>query len=171
MLQVAAGRYTPVDEDLIPTGELADVEGTPLDLREPRLIGTGLRSSHPQLRRARGYDHNYVLDGESNDAGLRPRSSSTRARGAASSCTPTSPACRSIGELLRRQPRRHGRPHLPPSRRDRAGDAVVPGRAAPPGRAGVARPGAAPGRGAPEHHGVAVPGHPFSGSWPQFISE
>jgi aldose 1-epimerase len=63
LLGVAAGRYTPVGPDLIPTGELADVDGTPFDLRRPRPIGERLRLDHVQLRRGRGYDHNLVLDG------------------------------------------------------------------------------------------------------------
>lgn len=62
LLRVAADRYTPVGPDLIPTGEIADVSGTPLDLRKAGPIGAGLRSGHEQLRRGRGYDHNYVLD-------------------------------------------------------------------------------------------------------------
>jgi aldose 1-epimerase len=61
LLRVAADRYTPVGPDLIPTGELAPVEGTPFDLREARPIGERLRADHPQLRRGRGYDHNLVL--------------------------------------------------------------------------------------------------------------
>ncbi len=64
-----ADRFVPVDERLIPTGELADVAGTPFDLREPVRIGAGLRAAHPQLLRTRGYDHTFVLrDGP----GLRP---------------------------------------------------------------------------------------------------
>jgi aldose 1-epimerase len=63
LLRVAAARYTPVAADLIPTGEHADVARTPFDFREPRPIGERLRSDHPQLRRGRGYDHNFVLDG------------------------------------------------------------------------------------------------------------
>ena len=62
LIQVSAGRYTPVGPDLIPTGEHEDVTGTPFDLREPRAIGDRLREGHPQLRRGRGYDHNLVLD-------------------------------------------------------------------------------------------------------------
>ncbi|GAB2600503.1 galactose mutarotase [Streptomyces capparidis] len=61
-LKVAASRYTPVGADLIPTGELAPVAGTPFDLREGASIGDGIRAGHPQLLIARGYDHNYVLD-------------------------------------------------------------------------------------------------------------
>ena len=61
LLQIAADRYTPVDAALIPTGETALVAGTPLDFRRPVPIGARLRSAHEQMRRARGYDHNFVL--------------------------------------------------------------------------------------------------------------
>lgn len=60
-LQVAADRFTAVDGELIPTGELADVEGTPFDLRTPTLLGDVVAAEHPQL--VDGLDHNYVLDG------------------------------------------------------------------------------------------------------------
>ena len=60
VLQLFAARYTPVDDGLIPTGELASVTGTALDFTTPHPIGerievTGLKPS--------GYDHNFVLDG------------------------------------------------------------------------------------------------------------
>jgi aldose 1-epimerase len=58
-----ADRYTPVDDTLIPTGELAPVEGTPFDFRRPMLIGARIDGSHPQLRIAKGYDHDFVLTG------------------------------------------------------------------------------------------------------------
>jgi aldose 1-epimerase len=62
VLQINADRYTPVDSNLIPTGELADVAGTPLDFRVPQRIGARLRSGHEQMVRGRGYDHNFVLN-------------------------------------------------------------------------------------------------------------
>lgn len=62
VLHVDADRYTPVGADLIPTGLLADVADTPLDFREPTRIGARIRADHEQLRVARGYDHNYVLN-------------------------------------------------------------------------------------------------------------
>ena len=62
VLEVAASRYTPVDDTLIPTGELAPVAGTPFDFRRPKPIGRDLRANHPQVLRAQGYDHNLVLD-------------------------------------------------------------------------------------------------------------
>ena len=67
VLMLNADRYTPVDAGLIPTGELAAVAGTPFDFRSPRLIGPGQRSSHPQIRLGRGYDHNFVLSRSSLD--------------------------------------------------------------------------------------------------------
>lgn len=57
-----ADRYTPVDENLIPTGELAPVDGTPFDFRQPKAILNDIRSGHPQIVRGRGYDHNFVLN-------------------------------------------------------------------------------------------------------------
>lgn len=62
--QVAAERYVPVDAAMIPTGEIAPVAGTPLDLREEAVLGTRVREGHEQLVRARGIDVTYVIDGE-----------------------------------------------------------------------------------------------------------
>jgi aldose 1-epimerase len=62
-VSIAADRYTPVDANLIPTGELAAVAGTPLDFRRPNPIGTRLRAGDEQLLRAHGYDFNWVLNG------------------------------------------------------------------------------------------------------------
>ncbi len=49
ILMINADRYTPVDETLIPTGELAAVAGTPFDFRLPKAIGPGQRSNHQQI--------------------------------------------------------------------------------------------------------------------------
>ena len=62
IVQINADRYTPVNDALIPTGELAPVAGTPFDFRSPKVINGGLRSSHPQVVYGRGYDHNFVLN-------------------------------------------------------------------------------------------------------------
>ncbi|MBI1282148.1 MAG: galactose-1-epimerase [Anaerolineaceae bacterium] len=62
VLQVNADKYTPVDATLIPTGELADVTGTPFDFRNPKTIGSGIRSGDEQVVLGRGYDHNFVLN-------------------------------------------------------------------------------------------------------------
>lgn len=62
-LKLYASRYTPViDSELIPTGELADVAGTPMDFRDWKPIGKEIADSFEQLKYAGGYDHNYVLD-------------------------------------------------------------------------------------------------------------
>jgi aldose 1-epimerase len=61
-LTLRASRFTPVDAGLIPTGELKSVEGTPFDFRKPTAIGARISSDDEQLRRGRGYDHNWVLD-------------------------------------------------------------------------------------------------------------
>jgi aldose 1-epimerase len=60
-LMINADRYTPVDDGLIPTGELAPVEGTPFDFRKPTAIGARINQDHPQLKSGKGYDHNWVL--------------------------------------------------------------------------------------------------------------
>jgi aldose 1-epimerase len=63
-LKIDADRYTPVDDTLIPTGELAPVAGTPFDFNRSTAIGARIRDDHPQLVIGRGYDHNWVLDRE-----------------------------------------------------------------------------------------------------------
>jgi aldose 1-epimerase len=60
-LTLDADRYTPVDDTLIPTGELAPVDGTPFDFRKPFAIGARIEEPHPQLKYGRGYDHNFVV--------------------------------------------------------------------------------------------------------------
>ncbi len=62
--------FTPVDERLIPTGEIRRVEGTPLDFRRPTRIGDRIDDPYEQLRLAGGYDHNFVVNGE--NGRLRP---------------------------------------------------------------------------------------------------
>jgi aldose 1-epimerase len=61
-LLVNADRYTPVDATLIPTGELAPVEGTPFDFRKATPIGARIDAAHPQIANGQGYDHNFVLN-------------------------------------------------------------------------------------------------------------
>ena len=60
-LQLNADTFTPTDATLIPTGELAPVEGTPFDFRQPTRIGARIDQPNMQLEQARGYDHNWVL--------------------------------------------------------------------------------------------------------------
>lgn len=61
-LQILAEFYTPVkDQKAIPTGEIAPVEGTPMDFRNRKAIGQDIGADFEQLKFAGGYDHNYVL--------------------------------------------------------------------------------------------------------------
>jgi aldose 1-epimerase len=61
-LMLNADRYTPVDDTLIPTGELARVAGTPFDFRQPTVIGARINQDNAQLKAGKGYDHNWVLN-------------------------------------------------------------------------------------------------------------
>ena len=61
-LMLNASRYTPIDETLIPTGELAPVEGTPFDFQKATAIGARIDANHVQLKNGKGYDHNWVLN-------------------------------------------------------------------------------------------------------------
>jgi aldose 1-epimerase len=67
-VMIAAERFTPVDAELIPTGELREVAGTPFDFRTWRQVGARIAEPDRQLELALGYDHNFVLgplsDGE-----------------------------------------------------------------------------------------------------------
>ena len=72
-LTLAAARFTPVDSLLIPTGELRDVAGTPLDFRTPVAIGARIGADDRQLRFGLGYDHNWVLDGPAGTLRLAAR--------------------------------------------------------------------------------------------------
>ncbi|MBE6251079.1 MAG: galactose mutarotase [Bacteroidales bacterium] len=62
MLYINASATTPVDALLIPTGEIADVTGTPFDFRGIKAIGRDLGVENEQLANGAGYDHNWVLD-------------------------------------------------------------------------------------------------------------
>jgi aldose 1-epimerase len=70
-LELRASRYTPVDKQLIATGELRHVEGTPFDFRTPTRIGDRIDADDEQLRIGGGYDHNFVLDDWTGDGALR----------------------------------------------------------------------------------------------------
>jgi len=62
VVKINASRMTPVDANLIPTGALTSVDGTPFDFRTPHAIGERIDVDDAQLRLGRGYDHNFVLD-------------------------------------------------------------------------------------------------------------
>jgi aldose 1-epimerase len=62
-LKLNASRFTPVDSNLIPTGELKSVVGTPFDFLAPHTVGERINANDEQLRFAHnGYDHNFVID-------------------------------------------------------------------------------------------------------------
>lgn len=75
VVMINADRFTPVDETLIPTGELRPVEGTPFDFRTPTAIGKRVNDEiDEQIRFGGGYDHNFVLNKEkTKDATLAAR--------------------------------------------------------------------------------------------------
>ncbi len=64
VIKINAHRYTPVNANLIPTGELAPVAGTPFDFLTPTSIGSRIAADNEQLKLAHGYDQNWVLDGD-----------------------------------------------------------------------------------------------------------
>ena len=58
---VFADQFTPTDDELIPTGELRDVAGTPMDFNAMKKIGQDINADYEPLKQAKGYDHNFVL--------------------------------------------------------------------------------------------------------------
>jgi aldose 1-epimerase len=62
VLTLDASNFTPVDSTLIPTGEVALVDGTPFDFRSATPIGARIAMANEQLRFGKGYDHNWVID-------------------------------------------------------------------------------------------------------------
>ena len=69
-LQIEADRVVPVDGECIPTGELAAIAGTALDLRRARRVADVVGSAHAAIRAARGIDLNYVLNDAAHAAEL-----------------------------------------------------------------------------------------------------
>src|SRR5262249_11839157 len=67
---IEADKYTPVDDTLIPTGEIKPVKGTPLDFTTPAIIGSRIKELK---NKPLGYDHNYVLKGEGKSLALAAR--------------------------------------------------------------------------------------------------
>lgn len=64
-------QYTPVDDTLIPTGEIKSTEGTPMDFRTAAAIGGRIDDDFEQLRFGGGYDHNWVLRPTEDDGKMR----------------------------------------------------------------------------------------------------
>ena len=61
-LYLNAANFTPVDDTFMTTGEIAPVEGTPMDFRTAKPIGRDINADYDQLHNGKGYDHNWVLD-------------------------------------------------------------------------------------------------------------
>src|ERR1043166_294145 len=72
-VMINADKFTPVDANLIPTGEWRPVEGTPLDFRKPTAIGSRINQDDEQLKLGSGYDHNFIINKPSGELGLCAR--------------------------------------------------------------------------------------------------
>ncbi len=70
---INSGQTTPVDKDLITTGELKPVNGTPFDFRKPTAIGARINDPDQQLQYGPGYDHNWVINKPMGKIGLQAR--------------------------------------------------------------------------------------------------
>ncbi len=69
-LQLHCDAFTPTDATAIPTGEIRKVAGTPFDFTKPHAIGARVDAENQQLTYGKGYDHNFVINGEAGT--LRP---------------------------------------------------------------------------------------------------
>ncbi len=69
-LMINAGTITTVDSTLIPTGEIMKVTGTAFDFTSPHTIGERINAKEEQLIFGKGYDHNFVLNGQSGEMKL-----------------------------------------------------------------------------------------------------
>ena len=63
VLQLNCTRYLPTDDSLIPSGEMAPVEGTPMDFTQPKVVGKDIKQDFPALKYGKGYDNCWVIDG------------------------------------------------------------------------------------------------------------
>lgn len=70
-LMLTAGNFTPSDDQLIPTGEIKPVQGTPMDFTKTKSIGKEIQALLNQPHR--GYDHNFVLDNKGKSIALAAR--------------------------------------------------------------------------------------------------
>jgi aldose 1-epimerase len=73
LLYINSDKTTPVDSGLIPTGDLADVTGTPFDFRKPTAIGARINDPNTVLQYGPGYDHNWVVNKPLGELGLQAR--------------------------------------------------------------------------------------------------
>lgn len=83
VVMLNADKFTPTSADLIPTGEIISVKGTPLDFSEPKRVGDDIDADYEPIKFGQGYDHNYVLNkdlGEFAQIGLIEGTSGRRMR-------------------------------------------------------------------------------------------
>jgi len=73
VVMINADKFTPVNEHLIPTGELRQVKETPFDFREPKAIGKHIDEKDQQIAYGIGFDHNYVLNKKQEGLSLAAR--------------------------------------------------------------------------------------------------
>ena len=69
ILEIYTNKFLPTDPELIPTGEVATVDGTPMDFTRPKSVGKDIEAEYTPIQIGSGYDHNYVFP---NDGLLRP---------------------------------------------------------------------------------------------------
>ena len=74
-LQLTCDRFTEGDQEVLPTGRVLPVDGTPMDFRTPRPLSEGLALTDPQLIQCKGYDHNLIFpqDGPASGWACCPR--------------------------------------------------------------------------------------------------
>lgn len=70
-LKINSSKYLPTDSTQIPTGELADVKGTPMDFTDFKEIGIDINKDFEPLRIGKGYDHCWAIDGWSKNSGVK----------------------------------------------------------------------------------------------------
>jgi len=73
LVYINSDKTTPVDSGLIPTGDFADVTGTPFDFRKPTTIGARINDPDKVLQYGPGYDHNWVINKPFGELGLQAR--------------------------------------------------------------------------------------------------
>mgnify|MGYP003874249685 CR=1 FL=1 len=73
LVQINADKTTPVDRTLIPTGEIADVTGTPFDFRTSAEIGARIKDPDKVLQYGPGYDHNWIINKPLGQLGMMAR--------------------------------------------------------------------------------------------------
>lgn len=69
-MKIDSDYFTPTTDDLIPTGEIRDVTGTPMDFRTLKTIGQDIEKDYLPLKQGKGYDHNYVLKTSKDEVSL-----------------------------------------------------------------------------------------------------